>query len=247
MTHRNILRAFVAPIAAVCTLALAACGGSDDASQASLRVAHLSPNVPAVDVFLKTPGAANAASNRVLHSVAFPADSGYLGLTPGTYDASVALAGTLTGVLNLNGATLGSGTSTSVFAIGLLNGTGNQALRLAAYADDRAPVAGQAKVRVIHLSPDAPAVDIVVLNGSTIAARPVQNLAFPNATATSLVLPPGTYNLGVTPTGQNTVVASQSFTLGADQVVTVAAVGCLSTTGACAGGQPFAFRVFNDR
>jgi hypothetical protein len=75
----------------------------------------------------------------------------------------------------------------------------------------------------------------------------VTNLAFPNATPQSLALAPGSYSLGVTPTGQNTVVASQNFTLAAGDVVTIAAVGCLSTTGVCAGGQPFQFKVFNDR
>jgi hypothetical protein len=215
-------------------------------TRANLRVAHFSPNVPAVDVFLKAPGTANAAGNRVLENVTFPVDSGYLPVASGTYAASVALAGSLNEVIGLEAA-LARGSDTSVFAIGLLNGTGPQQLRLAAYADDRTPVAGQAKVRVIHLSPDAPAVDVVALSGSTIAARVVTNLAFPNATAQSLTLAPGTYSLGVTATGQNTVVASQDFTLAAGQVVTIAAVGCLSTTGACAGGQPFQFKVLVDR
>lgn len=216
-------------------------------TRAALRVGHFSPTVPAVDVFLKAPGEANAAANRVLTGVTFPQDSGFLPVAAGTYDASVALAGSLAGVLNLNGAALARGTSTSVFAIGLLNGTGAQALRLAAFADDRTPVAGQAKVRVIHLSPDAPAVDVVVLNGSTIAARPVTGLAFPNATAAPLTLAPGTYTLGVTAAGGTAVVASQAFTLAAGDVVTVAAVGCLSTTGACAGGQSFQFKTLDDR
>lgn len=215
--------------------------------RAALRVAHLSPTVPAVDVFLKAPGAANATSNRALANVTFPQDSGFIAVDAGTYDASVALAGSLNGVLNLNGAALARGSSTSVFAIGLLNGTGAQALRLATFADDRAPVAGQAKVRVIHLSPDAPAVDVVALANGAIASRPVTNLSFPNATTTSLTLPPGSYTLGVTPTGQGTVVASQTFALAAGDVVTIAAVGCLQTTGACAGGQAFQFKVFNDR
>jgi hypothetical protein len=75
----------------------------------------------------------------------------------------------------------------------------------------------------------------------------VTNLAFPNATSQSLALAPGSYSLGVTATGQDTVVASQNFTLAAGDVVTIAAVGCLSTTGACASGQPFQFKVLNDR
>lgn len=169
-----------------------------------LRVAHFSPNVPAVDVFLKTPGAADATSNRAPQNVTFPNDSGFLNVAAGRYDASVALAGSLDGVLNLNGAELARGTSTSVFAIGLLGGTGTQALQLKAFADDRTPVAGKAKLRVIHLSPDAPAVDVVVLNGGAIAARPVTNLSHSNATATALSLDPGTYTLAVVPAGAST-------------------------------------------
>jgi hypothetical protein len=215
--------------------------------RAALRVAHLSPNVPAVDVFLKAPGAANAATNRALSNVTFPNDSGFLNVAAGTYDASVALAGSLAGVLDLNGAALARGTSTSVFAIGLLNGSGAQALQLKAFADERAPVAGKAKVRVIHLSPDAPAVDVVVLNGGAIAARPVTNLSYPNATTTALQLDPGTYTLAVVPTTAASPIlpsaAGVDVTLAAGDVVTIAAVGALSAAGAA----PFQFKVFNDK
>jgi hypothetical protein len=220
-------------------------------NQAALRVGHFSPTVPAVDVFLKAPGEANSAANRVLAGVVFPQDSSFLNVPAGSYDASVALAGSLTGVLNLNGASLAKGTSTSVFAIGLLAGTGVQALQLKAFADDRTPVAGKAKVRVMHLSPDAPAVDVVALSGGAIAARVVTNLAYPNATQTSLQLDPGTYTLAVVPTGASAPVlptaAGVAVTLAAGEVVTIAAVGCLSTTGTCAGGAPFQFKRMSDR
>lgn len=227
---------------------LAACGGSDDPAQASVRVAHFAPDVPAVDVFLKSPGAANAAGNRLLENVTFPAATAYNSVNAGSYDASVALAGTLTGVLDLNGVNLAAGTSTSVFATGLLGGTGPQALALRAYADDRTPVAGKAKVRVIHLSPDAPAVDVVVLDGGgAIAARPVTNLAYPNATPTSLQLDPGSYTLAVVPTGASAPVlptaAGVPVTLAAGDVATVVAIGALAAPGA----QPFQFKVLDDR
>jgi hypothetical protein len=203
--------------------------------------------VPAVDVFLKSPGAANAAGNRLLQNVAFPATTNYVSVDAGTYDASVALAGSLSGVLNLNGASLAGGSSSSVFATGLLGGTGAQALALRAYADDRTPVAGKAKVRVIHLSPDAPAVDVVVLSGGTIAARPVTNLTYPNATAAPLQLDPGTYTLAVVPTGASTPVlptaAGVPVTLAAGNVATIVAIGALAAPGA----QPFQFKVLDDR
>lgn len=216
-------------------------------ARANLRVGHFAPDVPAVDVFVKAPGAANSAANRALAGVTFPQDSGFLAVTAGTYDTSVALAGSLAGVLDLNGATLARATSTSVFATGLLSGTGAQALQLRAYADDRSPVAGKAKVRVIHLSPDAPAVDVVVLSGGAIAARPVVNLAYPSATATPLQLDPGTYTLAVVPTGASTPVlpgtAGVAVTLADGDVKTIVAAGALSA----AGAQPFRFVVLDDR
>jgi hypothetical protein len=216
-------------------------------ARANIRVAHFSPNVPAVDVFLKAPGVANSLSNRVLAGVIFPQDSGFLPVLAGTYDASVALTNTLSGVLNLNGAALPRGSNTSVFAIGLLNGTGAQALQLKAFADNRTPTAGKAKVRVIHLSPDAPAVDVVVLAGATIAARPVTNLSYPNATSTALELEPGTYTLAVVPTGASSPVLPTAngaqVTLAAGDVKTIVATGALNP----ANGANFRFVVLDDR
>jgi hypothetical protein len=216
-------------------------------ARANLRVGHFAPDVPAVDVFLKAPGTANSAANRALSGVTFPQDSGFLAVTAGAYDASVALGGSLAGVLNLNGVSLSRATSTSVFATGLLSGTGAQALQLRAFADDRTPVAGKAKVRVIHLSPDAPAVDVVVLAGGAIAARPVVNLAYPNSTAASLQLDPGTYTLAVVPTGAGAPLlpsaAGVAVTLAGGDVKTIVAAGALSA----AGAQPLRFVVLDDR
>jgi hypothetical protein len=220
-------------------------------SRAAIRVGHLSPNVPAVDVSLNEAGTSTTVLS--LPNVSFPADSGYAIVPAGSYDASVALASNpATPVLTLDGASLPAGSSTSVFAIGLLGGTGVQALHLAPFADDRVPVEDKAKVRVIHLAPDAPAVDIVALNSSGgIAATLVTDLSYPNATATDLEIAPGSYTLAVVPTGASTPVlptpAGVTVTLNAGQVVTVAAVGCLNTSsGPCANGQPFSLKLLAD-
>jgi hypothetical protein len=55
---------------------------------------------------------------------------------------------------------------------------------------------GQGRVRVVHMSPDAPAVDVLVNN-----QRAVTNLAFRSASPYA-ALPGGTYNVQVVPTGQ---------------------------------------------
>lgn len=220
-------------------------------SRAAIRVGHLSPNVPAVDVSLNVSGTTTSVLS--LSNVSFPTTSEYSLVPAGTYDASVALASNpAMPVLTLNGAALAGDTSTSVFAIGLLGGSGAQALHLAAFADDRVPVADMAKVRVIHLSPDAPAVDVVALgNGGAITATLVKNLAYPNATPNDLQVAPDTYTLAVVPTGMTAPVlptaAGATLTLKAGEIVTIAAVGCLNTTaGSCTGGSPFAFKVLSD-
>jgi hypothetical protein len=87
---------------------------------------------------------------------------------------SAALVNTLNGIANLSGVTLDRGKSVSVFAIGFVNGSGGQAPVMKAYVDDLTPIAGQAKVRVIHLAPDSPPVDLVTLNGGQRPAVRVQ-------------------------------------------------------------------------
>lgn len=220
-------------------------------NRVNVRVAHFAPNIPPVDVFLKASGAANDLSNRIASGLTFPNDSGYLPFAAGTYDASAALANSLAGVIDLTGATLARGTSSSVFAIGLLNGPVGQAPQLKAFPDDRTPAIGQAKVRVIHLSPDAPAVDVVVLVAGLIVQRPVTNLAYGNSTAASLVLPPATYTLAVVPTGATTPLlpsaAGVDVALAAGDVKTIVAIGALAPNAANPVAQPFSLKVLDDR
>ena len=100
-------------------------------------------------------------------------------------------------------------------------------LALAACSDDSdsptAPSAGTAQVRVAHLSPDAPAVDVYV-NGS----RAVSGAAFKDVTG-YLPVPAGSVNLRVTPAGATSpavIDATVSFNAGGSY--TVAATGLLA-------------------
>jgi hypothetical protein len=82
---------------------------------------------------------------------------------------------------------------------------------------------GKAQVRVVHASPDAPAVDVWV-NGA---------VAFSNAPFKGITnyaqLDPDTYNVQVTPTGATTpVVIEADLSLAADTDYTVVAVGLLA-------------------
>jgi hypothetical protein len=92
------------------------------------------------------------------------------------------------------------------------------ALATSALAQD-----GKARVRVVHASPDAPAVDVWV-NG---------NVAFSNAPFKGVTdyaaLDPATYNVQVTPTGATTpVVIEADLALAANTDYTVVAVGLLA-------------------
>jgi hypothetical protein len=221
-------------------------------NRVALRVVHAAGNLPPLDVFLKAPDAANdAARNRIAAALAFPNDTGYQPFAQGTYDLAAALVSTPNSVLTADDIVLARGTSTTVFATGTLNGAAGQALQFKAFADDRTPIAGQAKVRVIHMAPDAPPVDVVALQGGAIAQRLVTNLAYLNATSTPLSLAPGTYTVALVPTGASTPLLPTAtgvpLTLAAGDVRTVVALGALAPTASNPPSQPLTLRVLDDR
>lgn len=80
---------------------------------------------------------------------------------------------------------------------------------------------GNAKVRVVHASPDAPAVDVYV-NGT----KTLTNVPFFTA-SDYLDLPAGTYRVQVSPTGQpaSAAVIDANATIEAGKAYTVAATG----------------------
>jgi len=121
-------------------------------------------------------------------------------------------------------ANLAGGQAYSLVAVGQEGNVDTLAL-----TDDlTAPPAGKAKVRFVHASPNAPAVDVSV----TGAAEPLfTNVAFKNASSYQTV-DAGTVNLQVSPTGtSNVVLTLPSITLNDGTVYTIYAVGL-------AGGQP---------
>lgn len=152
----------------------------------------LHPTPPAVDIFVD--------GQAVLTGVAFPAISNYLEVPAGEHQVAVAPAGQgmSSAVINTK-VTVTAGNAYSVAAVGLL---ADNTLRAQVYNDNlSAPATGKAHVRVLHLSPDAPAVDVKAAGGPTL----ISGLAFPNA-SDYLPVDAGSYDLQVTPAGGNTVV-----------------------------------------
>jgi hypothetical protein len=147
-----------------------------------VRFLHASPDTPAVDIAV-TDGPVLFAN------VSFGASGGYVDVPEGIYDLEARLANTDVVALSLPDVALEGGTVVSVWASGLLNG--DPPLGVAVSLD----LAPQAKLRVIHASPDAPAVD-VKLN----KVRAITNLSFNEATQYAMV-DPGQYNVQVVPAG----------------------------------------------
>ena len=98
--------------------------------------------------------------------------------------------------------------------------------------DLTAPASGKAHVRFVHLSPNAPAVDIAVTGGAVV----FPNNSFKGSTAFA-PLDAGTYDLEVRVAGTNTVALPlPGIVLEAGKIYTVFAKGFLGGTGAEALG-----------
>jgi hypothetical protein len=104
---------------------------------AKLRVVHASPTTPAVDVNLKGAAAADAP----VKNLAFPDATDYLSLPGGTYDFIVYPTGgdPASPALDLSGTALENGKNYTVWAVGLLAGTGDQALGVVVTVDGTLP------------------------------------------------------------------------------------------------------------
>lgn len=205
--------------AAVAAMALGAVtwgasASAQSANDARVRVVHASPDAPGVDVY--------ANDNKVLTNVEFPAASDYLTVPAGTYNSKVFATGADPAmdepVIDAD-ATLAAGKDYTVAAVGLVAD-----IQPAVFEDNNAaPASGKAHVRVIHASPDAPAVDIAVAGGPVVIA----NLAFPDASEYTPV-DAGTYDLEVRAAGTTTVALPlDGVSLAAGKIYTVIAVGLL--------------------
>ena len=210
-------------IAVALVAALGATGCNDDdnknpvapAASASVMAIHASPDAPAVDLLVDNVIAGTG--------LAFPNNTGYLNVSAGSHNVKVNVTGTSTTVINANVSVTG-GMSYSVFAVDSV-----AVISALVLADDlTTPAAGKAHVRFVHLSPNAPAVDIAVQGGGVVFA----NKAFKEYTAFT-PLDAGTYDLEVRLASTSSVVLPLSgITLQAGKIYTVFAKGFVGGTGA---------------
>jgi len=208
----------------VAALAVAGCNDDDSnptapPSQAHVMVVHASPDAPGVDLIVD---GVVAGTN-----LTFPNNTPYLAVSAGTHNVKVNVTGTSTTVINAN-PSLTAGADYSVFACDSV-----AAITPLVLTDDlTTPAAGKAHVRFIHLSPNAPAVDVAVQAGPVL----FPNESFKDYSAFTPV-DAGTYDLEVRLAGTTTVVLPlPGITLSAGKIYTVFAKGFVGGTGAQALG-----------
>ena len=204
-------RVFIVGLALLAALALAAPAFAQGGEDAQVRVAHLSPDAPNVDVYVN--------GEPVLTDVPYTTVSSYLSLPAGTQQVTVYAAGDTSSPVIDVPVELAAGGAYTIAAVGLVT---DGSITAQVYQDDlRAPSAGNAKLRVIHASPDAGPVDVVPRGGEPL----VTDLAFPDDTPYAEV-PAGTYTLDVNAAGTDqTVLTVPDAALASGGVYSAFAVG----------------------
>lgn len=195
---------------------LSSCEKEEEKTYANVLVTHASPDAPGVDLLVDGSVQNSAA-------LTFPNNTGYLQVESGMRNIKVNVSGTSTTVINAD-LTLEADKNYSVFAVDSVSN-----ISAVVVNDDLStPAAGKAHVRFIHLSPNAPAVDVALDGGAVVFG----NKSFTEATAFT-PLDAGSYDLEVRVAGTSTVALDlDPITLEAGKIYTVFAKGFLTGTGA---------------
>jgi len=183
-------------------------------SNSLVKVIHASPDAPGVDLLVDN---AIAGTN-----LTFPNNTGYLTVPSGTRNIKVNVTGTMTTVIEAN-VDFMQNRNYSVFAVNSVS-----SIEPLLIEDDLTePAQGKAHVRFIHLSPDAPVVDITLTDGTVVFG----NKAFKDFTPFT-PLDAGSYDLEVRVAGTTTVALDLPvITVEAGKIYTIFAKGFLSGTG----------------
>ncbi|WP_240147448.1 DUF4397 domain-containing protein [Halorussus sp. JP-T4] len=190
--------------------------GAADSGAGQVRVAHLSPDAPAVDVLVD--------GDAVLEGVEFGTVSKYLQVPSGDREVTIQTAED-DAVVFEGSVSVEAGTMYTVAAIGEVS---EDTFRPAVFVDDfEKPSEENASVRLVHASPDAPAVDVTVAGTDTVL---YDNVSFANATD-YVTVPAGDYELEIRPATEDDdgeVVTTVDVSLKGGAVYSAVAAGYLS-------------------
>ena len=183
-----------------------------ETKKVSVRVIHTSHDAPNVDV--------SVDGSVAIGDLGYGTSSGYAMLPVGERVVKVTPTGKTEPVVIDAKLTLEEGKEYTVLAVGELS-----SIAPVVVEDERAPSADKVKIRFVHASPDAPAVDIKV-------ADPASNAVFANAKfkdATKYIeVDEGEYEVVVTAAGDTkTVISFDKIKLEKGKVYTVVAHGTL--------------------
>ncbi|WP_226670392.1 DUF4397 domain-containing protein [Metabacillus litoralis] len=171
-------------IATVLMVGLMATGALAASTDAMVRVVHASPDAPAVDVYLN--------DELTIEGAEFKAATDYLNVPEGEHKVEIFAAGTTENAVISQNVTVKAGKAYTVAAANVLEN-----IELVIAEDSMEVTEGKTKVRVGHLSPDAPTVDVGLIDGDALFS----GAAF-KAITDYKELDPNTYDLEIrTPDG----------------------------------------------
>jgi hypothetical protein len=195
------------------------------AGTAWVRVLHGSPDAPQVDVYVGA-DLATAAKVDALSGLSFGDISDYAEVPPGTYAVKVcATADATVCPIQVASLDLAADTKYTVAASNLL-----ASIQANVFVDDASTSnTTEAQVRVVHLSADTPAVDVLTQDGTSIG---IDGLAYPDrAPATGYAaFPAGSYDLKVCAAADTSVCPLDpgALALEAGKAYSVFAIGSLA-------------------
>lgn len=230
-------RAVLGAVGAGIMMTGAGVAGASDEYEADegARVVHLSPDAPAVDVYIDEEVAFEDVEP-------FATQSGYLSYEPGEYTVSfVPAGGALEEAVLETDVRLESGEYT-LAAVGELCAVSGRSLQISQLEDDNSPTkAGNARLRAVHASPDAPAIDV-----SFDGERAIEGLEFGDGSYTEI--PAGETILGVHEAGRDEPLARFQVEPEAGIVYTGFGVGYLDPENAPEGAAeiPFSLAITED-
>ena len=173
-----------------------------------VRVFHAALQAPNVDVYVN--------DQMVFSNLAFGDFTRYVYLDEGEYNVAVYLAGQKDRpVINQ----MVDVPSQQIFTIAATGNLDNLGLLVIPDKVSKSPSQNYSSVRVIHLSPNAPGVDILV-DGDTL----FEDISFGEGTD-YVDLNPGTYNVNVVLNTDKSVVLPLKVTLNPDKIYTIYIIG----------------------
>ena len=174
-----------------------------------IRIFHASPNAPAVDVY--------ANSNLLVKNLSYKEASQYLPVPAGTYNIKVYPSGNMTNPVINTTVSIPKSKVFNVAAIGTLPNISLFPIPEPVMGEKL----GRPCVRFVHLSPNAPAVDIRLANGNIV----FNDVSYKEITDYACV-PAGNYTFKVNAAGtNNTALTVPNVRLDNNTYYTIYAVG----------------------